>query len=346
MELTAAFLPVYKNPYQHLLTDALRKRGVKVEHLNGMPLAAWLVRERHRVRILHLHWLYGLYMSRLMTPLWLAAFLGGLLLAQRLGYKIVWTAHNILPHRQPFPAMHRMVRRFVMNRADAVIIHCDSGRRELLRRFPSQTPVHVVPHGNYAGVHVMTLSRSSARESLGIGSQAFVYLVLGNISPYKGIDDFIEAFQDVATEDDVVLIAGRNRAPALVTRLEALSAEDARIRVHAGFVTDDDLQQYIRAADVMVACFKEVLTSGSVILGMTYGLPIIAPALGCLPELVTPASGILYDPHDPAGLGKALRSVKNMDIADMGAAAGEIAASLSWDEIAWRTAEIYRQCCA
>jgi glycosyltransferase involved in cell wall biosynthesis len=295
---------------------------------------------------LHLHWLYGLYMSRLTTPFRLAAFLGRVNLAKRLGYKIVWTAHNILPHRQPFPPMHRMVRRFVMGRADAVISHCEYGRRELLRRFPGRTQVHVVACGNYAGAHVVTLSRSAARESLGIDPQAFVYLVLGNLAPYKGIGDFVEAFQDVATASDVALIAGRNRAPALVTRLESLSAKDPRIQVHAGFVAEDDMQRYIRAADVMVASFKEVLTSSSVILGMTYGLPIIAPARGCLPELVTPDAGILYDPESPAALGRALLEIKGRDITCMGAAAGEIAAALTWDGIARQTAGIYRRCCA
>lgn len=346
MELIAAFLPVYKNPYQHLLTSALRDCGVIVEHLDTMPGANWLLRERYRVQVLHLHWLYGLYMSRLTTPLRYASFLGRLNLAKRLGYRIVWTAHNILPHRQPFPPMHHWARRFVMDWADAVISHCQYGRSELLRLFPSQTPVYVVPHGNYAGVHAMTLSRVAARESLAIAEGAFVYLLLGNISPYKGIDDFIDAFRSVAAADDVALIAGRNRDPGLVTKLQALSAEDGRIRVHAGFIAEDAMQHYVRAADVMVASFKAVLTSGSVILGMTYGLPIVAPARGCLPELVTPGSGILYDPEDDAALGHALLDVKARDTMRMGVAASEIASALSWDQIARQTADIYRQCCA
>ncbi|MGD8792451.1 MAG: glycosyltransferase family 4 protein [Anaerolineae bacterium] len=341
---TVAFLPVYQNPYQHLLTAELEKQGVHVEHLAGMPPAAWLIRHRDRVPLLHLHWLYGLYMEHLLTPLRLAAFLARFYLARRLGYRFVWTVHNLLPHRQPFPPLHRLVRRLVMDQASAVITHCEYGRREILRLFPSQVPVHVVPHGNYAGVHPLTVSRAEARARLEIEPQQFVYALLGNISAYKGVESFVESFQSSAGPDAVALIAGRNRAPALVDHLQDLAAGDARLQLHAGFIPDDEMQHYLRAADVAIFCFREVLTSGSVILAMTYGLPVIAPERGCLPELVTPDAGLLYDPDDPAALGSTLCRIRSLDTAEMGREAGRIAAAMRWQDVARQTAAIYRDC--
>ena len=144
--------------------------------------------------------------------------------------------------------------------------------------------------------------------------------------------------------DDIALIAGRNRAPALVQRLEALSAVDPRMHVNAGFIADDAMPCYLQAADVAVFCFREVLTSGSVILAMTYGLPVITPARGCLPELVTPAAGLLYDPDDPDALGWALRHIKKLDTKQMGVEAQKIAKALCWEDIAQQTAAIYREC--
>jgi glycosyltransferase involved in cell wall biosynthesis len=343
---TVAFLPVYQNPYQHLLTAELEKLGVHVEHLAGLPSAAWLVRNRDRVPLLHLHWLYGLYMQHLLTPLRLGLFVTRFCLARWLGYRFVWTVHNLLPHRQPFPPMHHLVRRLVMHQASAVIAHCEYGRREILRLFPSQVPVHVVPHGNYVGVHPVIVSRAEARARLGIEPHRFVYALLGNISAYKGVESFVESFQASAGPDDIALIAGRNRAPALVQHLQDLAAGDARLRLHAGFIPDDEMQHYLRAADVAVFCFREVLTSGSVILAMTYGLPVVAPERGCLPELVTPDAGLLYDPDDPSALGTALRRIRLLDTAQMGRQAGRIAAALCWQDIARQTAAIYRDCLA
>jgi glycosyltransferase involved in cell wall biosynthesis len=344
--LSVAFLPVYHNPYQHLLTAELERLGLCVEHLASLPSARWLVRNRNRVRVLHLHWLYGLYMRHLLTPLQLLAFLSRFHLARWLGYKIVWTVHKILPHRQPFPPMHGWIRRLVMRRSAAVIAHCEYGRREILRLFPSEVPVHVVPHGNYAGIHPVTVSRAQARAALGIDPSSFVYTLLGNISPYKGVRSFVESFWDCAGPDDVAVIAGRNRAPDLVEWLQALAATDPRLHLHPGFIADDEMQRYLRAADVAVFCFREVLTSGSVILAMTYGLPVVAPERGCLPELVTPEAGLLYDPDDPAALGRSLRRIKTLDVVQMGAEARRIADALRWEDIAQRTAAIYRECLA
>jgi glycosyltransferase involved in cell wall biosynthesis len=341
---TVAFLPVNRNPYQHLLSAELEELGIAVEFLDGMPGLVWLLRERQRVPILHLHWLHGLYMRHLLTPLRLFAFWIRFSLALRLGYSFVWTVHNILPHRRFFPPMDRQVRRLVMRHASAVITHCEYGRREILRLFPSEVSVHVVPHGNYAGVHAVTTSSAEARASLGVQTEGFVYLLLGNILPYKGTDTFLRAFEASAGPNDVALIAGRNRAPAMVRRLEARAAADARVHVHARFIPDDQMQCYLRAADVAVFCFQEVLTSGSVILAMTHGLPVIAPARGCLPELVTPAAGLLFDPDDPSALGKALRNIKEMDTAEMGVEARRIADGLSWKEIARKTAAVYWDC--
>jgi beta-1,4-mannosyltransferase len=342
--LRVAFLPVYQNPYQHLLTAALRQLGIDVLHLEGMPSPTWLLRERQRVQVLHLHWLYGLYMRHFLTPFRLLGFLGQFALARCLGYKIVWTVHNILPHRQPFPPMHHLVRRLVMKQADAVIAHCEYGRREVLRCFPREKPVHVIPIGGYGGVYPATVSREEARDSLGLEADQFVYLFLANISANKGLESFVRVFQEQASETDVALIAGRNRNQVLVDRLEAVAASDARLRIHAGFIPDDAMQLFLRAADVMVAPFQEILTSSSVMVGMSYGLPVIVPAMGCLTELVTPEAGIVYEANDPAALGHALRQIKGMDTIAMGGAAERITASLSWAEIAAQTAAVYRGC--
>ena len=346
MILTVALLPVYRNPYQHLLTAALTRHDVQVLHLKTMPSAAWLRREQGRVQVLHLHWLYGLYMNRYRTPLTWPRFLAHFALARRLGYRIVWTAHNILPHRMPFPPIHLIARRLVMAQADAVIAHCEYGREELLRRFPRRGPVYVIPHGNYDGVHPVSVTRTAARAVLHIEPNRFVYLMLGNIAPYKGIERFVETFQAQAGPEEMALIAGRNRFPPLVQRLERMASADPRLQVFPRFITDDDMQHFLRAADVAIFCFENILTSGSVILAMTYGLPVIAPAMGCLPELVTPEAGILYDPADPHALGEALRRIKGMDTARMGEAAHKIAAALRWDDIARRTAGVYRECLA
>ena len=99
-----------------------------------------------------------------------------------------------------------------------------------------------------------------------------------------------------------------------------------------------------RAADVLAAPFTSILTSGSVIAALSFGVPVIAPMLGCLPELISPAAGILYQPDDPAGLDNALADIKRMNLTDMQSAARQIADGLDWDAIGRKTAAVYETC--
>jgi glycosyltransferase involved in cell wall biosynthesis len=283
-------------------------------------------------------------MARLRTPLQVAAFLRWLGLAARLGYSLVWTVHNILPHRRPLPPLHYWIRGVVSSRVDAVITHCRSAREELLRSFPTAAPIHVIPHGSYVGVYPFDTNREAARAELGVDPAAFVYLALGNIARYKGLDRLVDEFVRRDRADEWLVIAGRDRDHGVVRRLTAAAANRDRIVIHPTFIAEERVQVYLAAADVMVCPFKEILGSGSVILGMSYGLPMIAPAMGCLPELVTPEAGSLYDPSEPGSLGVALDSARDWDLAKMGAASRSIADGLRWEGIAAKTLEVYRWC--
>ena len=338
--MNVAFLPVYANPYQRLLAGGLARHGVAVTMLPGLPSATWLRANRATTDLLHFHWLYGLTMARWRTPLQVAAFLSRLSLARELGYGVVWTAHNVLPHRDALRPLHVLIRRRMMAQAGAVIVHCEAGRRELLARFPRNGTTAVIPIGSYAGLYPGTADRPTARARLGLDSAAFVHLALGNIAAYKGLERFVATFRATAAPDDVALIAGRDRDAGVVRRLRRAAAADERIRLRVGYVPDDEVQLYLAAADALVAPFERILTSSSVVVGLSYGLPVVAPALGCMAEQIG-AAGVVYPPGDE-GLAGALAAIKQADRAQMSAAARAIAANLSWDDIGRRTAEVYR----
>src|SRR5690606_36431460 len=104
---------------------------------------AWLRARQGQIDILHYHWLDGLYMKRFLTPVQAIKFSSHIHLARALGYRMVWTAHNLLPHKTIILPLHSAMHRLVINNVDAIIIHCDYGRRELFSRFSAQQPVVV-----------------------------------------------------------------------------------------------------------------------------------------------------------------------------------------------------------
>jgi len=100
----------------------------------------------------------------------------------------------------------------------------------------------------------------------------------------------------------------------------------------------------MNAADVIVLPFKDILTSGSVILAMSFGKPIIAPTIGCVPDVLDIEGSFLYNALEKDGLVNAMRRVFNSDIIKMGNHNFELAKQFEWDKIAKKTYEIYCEC--
>src|SRR4051812_40908626 len=125
-QLKVVVFPQDSNPYQELLYAPMRAKGVEVTYLaaaNTGPLRAATLGTRlllHLLRlrlsgysILHIHWLYSLGVpsavpfSKQLTFIRSMVFIVG---ARLLGYHLVWTAHNVLPH-SPVTSNDLLVRR-------------------------------------------------------------------------------------------------------------------------------------------------------------------------------------------------------------------------------------------
>ena len=88
--------------------------------------------------------------------------------------------------------------------------------------------------------------------------------------------------------------------------------------------------------------FHSALTSGSAILALGHGKPLIVPAVVSLPELAGPGPcAILYDQDDPDGLVRALRQGSELDVFEARRAALQVHAGLDWDPIARLTLQTY-----
>jgi glycosyltransferase involved in cell wall biosynthesis len=97
----------------------------------------------------------------------------------------------------------------------------------------------------------------------------------------------------------------------------------------------------MNASDLMVLPFRNILSSSSVMLAMSFARPVVTPAMGCIPEYVPPSAGMLYDPGDPEGLYKALTHCVSLELTEMGQAAFEQAEKFTWENMANQTLSSY-----
>lgn len=337
-DLTAGFLPWWpQNPYQILLKQELTRLGVRVIGNPPLNLLRILLR-RDGLDVVHVHWPHGLYLGRI----WMFPYVVLVLALYRLlKNNIVWTVHELDFYETRFTFLDRIIRAVLMKTCRSLIVHGEHSIREITRRYGFKRDMTLVRHPSYDGYYADSISMEDARKRLDIGSGKRVFLFLGYIKPYKGVEELIEAFSAMPSPDIILLIAGKPLDEALSEKIKALAATDSRIRTEMRYIADDEVQVFMRAADVVVFPFRNTQTSGSIMLALTYGKPVIAPAIATIPEYVDETMGVLFDPALSGSLRQALEKVLSADLDVMGKAAREQAGSFSWAEMARRHKAVY-----
>jgi glycosyltransferase involved in cell wall biosynthesis len=339
----------HSNPYGGLFARAMADLGVEVIAGFARDLNDdWLIENRQRVDLLHFHWPHYMYDSSDLADhvSRCADRIGQLARARLLGYKIVWTVHNLYPHSSHNLDLDRLARLAITHLAAALIVHCQRARDLVKQHFFRQDGVFIIPHGSFIDAYPNTVNRAQARQRLGLSEECFVYLFFGAILPYKGLEHLLEAFTAMEGENLTLLLAARVYNEYSAAMVEQAKQADPRIVVvTSDYFPAEDLQLYFNATDVVVMPFLDMLTSGSVITALSFSRPVIVPAIGCLPELVDDSIGAIYDPHEPDALAHAMRAIQQYDLTTYGSAAYRRAESLSWDTIARQSLEAYRYPC-
>jgi beta-1,4-mannosyltransferase len=348
--MQVAFFPrveVYAdNPYWQILKNGLEQAGVEFCQTNDQLYLQWrwLVQNRSCVDVLHFHHLrhnYAVNDQRASYQSFLK-FAAKLTLARLLGYRVVWTMHNLQPHERLKPERVFHLTNWVLAQlANTVIVHCEYALQALRSQYGRRGQVIIIEHPNYIETYPNSISREQARKILGIPEVKNVFLFLGAVRPYKGVEKLVRVFGKLEQEDLKLLVVGKMWDKDLENQLNHLAAQDDRIEIFPDYVPDKDLQIYFNAADAVVLPYSDVLSSGSAVLAMSFGRAVIAPRIGCLSEVVTEDSGILYDESELEGLFEALKESLQVNLDKLGSGAYSRAREFTWMQMVDRTLQAY-----
>ena len=279
--------PAFKNrgPYNVLLYRSMQTLGATVEEFS-----AWRVLSK-RYDIVHLHWPEYCVNRRgvLASLFWSCALFAVMCWVRLCGSKVIWTVHNLQSHLQQHPGIERYFWRIFTALLSGYIALTETGAERARHRYPALRSKRgfIIPHGNirdaYAGIEI---SREEARLRLGIAESAKVVGFFGSVERYKGITELVEAFSALNDHRAVLCVAGKCYM-SLQERghIEHIAAGDNRVRLRLEHIPDADAAAYIRAADLVVLPFREILNSGSAILALALDRPILVPAKGAMTEL-------------------------------------------------------------
>jgi glycosyltransferase involved in cell wall biosynthesis len=267
------------------------------------------------------------------------------------GVKLVYTAHNVLPHERS--KTDKYIQSLVYRTADSIIVHSGYIKNKLLKNFKvNHEKVEVIPHGNF-DIYLPSkrITRGEARRKLYLNNEDKVLLFFGYIREYKGLDLLLDAF-DLAKQSDPdlkLVIAGMPLNNELKLRYEKRIKEiDAgdRIIYHFRFIPSENVQDYLEASDVVMLPYKDIDHSGIIHLAYSFCKPVIVSAVGDFPESVEQGkSGLILNNYTSVDLSDVIiKAVKDLPaLRKMGEFAKYLNDSkYSWTDIGKKTAEVYR----
>ncbi len=182
----------------------------------------------------------------------------------------------------------------------------------------------------------------AAREALGIAPEVPLLITAGRLNTQKNHAGMLEAFADTRLADlgAILLVCGDGD---LRGALEAQAAEagiSERVRF-LGVVSN--LPELLAAADAFVLSSDWEGNPLVVMEAMAAGKPIVATAVGCVPELLSAETGFLVQPGAMAALADALvQLASDRDRARAMGEAGAVVARERFDVSAM--AQAYRRC--
>jgi beta-1,4-mannosyltransferase len=285
------------NPLRVLGWPAFRNRShqpytaLLYEHMPADVAEATTARVASgRYDILHVHWpdrrVRDTNVIRAVTRS--AGLISLLDLAHARGLKVVWTVHNLSAHEgSQRPWLETRYWHAFTRRVDAFIAMSPSGITAARERYPQlvEKRAFLIPHPHYRGVYPDTIGRVDARSRLGVQPAARVIAFVGQVREYKNVPRMIDAFRSLEDRNALLLVAGKPRNAEHRTLVEAAALGDARVLLDLRFIPDDEIQIVLRAADLVVLPYREILNSGSALLALSFDRPVLVPDRGAMADL-------------------------------------------------------------
>ncbi|MEA5577333.1 glycosyltransferase family 4 protein [Anabaena sp. UHCC 0451] len=339
------------NPYQKLLAEQLISQGCQVEIYYCDLIFLPFFMKFWQPTILHIHTLHPFLVSKhkFYQPLKTFVFLIQILILKILQIKIVWTVHEWNDKMAGGKYSLNQTHIFIIDKfLDALITHSNFTKLELAKSFENlvnKNKLFVVSHANYIDYYPNQINQQEARKNLGIPAKTFVFLLFGNIYPYKGFIQAIEAFQALPPDNIYLLIAGKPVDQNIAILIENKIKNSENISFSPKFIANDQVQLYFNASDCAIMPYQVFTTSGIALLAMSFGRVCIAPKIGHFSEILDQYGAFLYDPNANDGLLQSMKfAIDNQyHILDMGKHNFTIAQQWNWHLMAQQTLKIYTE---
>lgn len=235
---------------------------------------AFYIRKHKEIKIVHIQWL-RLWHVDILFARWL----------KRRGIKIVFTAHNLLPHDSG--DTHRKKYAIYYKIVEKICVHSEATRFDLIRQFEiNPNKVEVIPHGIiYSDVpeETIILRAESLKKKYGINQETLVISSLGIQSYYKGVDILIDLWgknKELNSNPNVrLMIIGKNKNLDY-TPIQSLD----NVVIIDEKIPNEDFQAFLEISDVVLLPYRKISQSGVLFSAIARNKPVVISNVGGLPD--------------------------------------------------------------
>jgi beta-1,4-mannosyltransferase len=203
-------------------------------------------------------------------------FLSILRMKRLLRIKIVWTLHNKISHSTSNLKLKRLIFNSLLKRSDLIITHAKEGVSFAESIIPGiSSKVFYFPHP--------IIPFKQADENL---QKKYDYLIWGTVTPYKGIDKFLQHLEINNKLDKYrIMIAGKVLSEEFYNTLSQYQSENIFIRNE--FVDPETLTNLIRQSESVLFTHSgdSVLSSGVLIDSVAHHAHVVGPHVGAFKEM-------------------------------------------------------------
>jgi glycosyltransferase involved in cell wall biosynthesis len=200
----------------------------------------------------------------------------------------VVVCHNVMPHEPIHGAT--FLTRAALREADVLVTHARQQQDELTGLGLGGIRVLEAFHPRFVAADFAAAPTEEAvsAERRRLGDPALVLLCFGAVRPYKGVDLALDALARVDPALSVKLIvAGRfwSDERAYRRQVERLGIAE-RVEFRNGYASNEEAALLFSLADAALLPYRSASQSGVAQLAFAHGCPVIATAVGGLPDAV------------------------------------------------------------
>lgn len=219
--------------------------------------------------------------------------------------RLVYTEHNRWPL---YRASTRWANRLTYGLDDATISVSEDTRASVASRYRPE--VRVIHHGtDLESVRRHRSERDTTRGELDLADDTVLAVTVANARPEKGYPDLLAAAAEVVKRTDQITFAAVGQGP----ETDLIAALHERLGLGSRFCLLGyrvDALRYLAAADLFVLASHHEGLPVAVMEALALGVPVVATAVGGIPEMVDDGvNGLLVPAHRPEALAAAIEQV-------------------------------------